>query len=395
MQITLKPDRHVPIVAGHPWVFSEAIAKSDPAEAGEIVTVLASDGRALGLGTFNPLTSIRVRMLTANPEEKIDADYFARRLKSLDEWKRSRLPAHTDGYRVVHAEADGIPGLILDRYANTFVFQLHTAGMERLRAPILEAIEQTFAPKNVVERSDVEVRKQEGLKDKPVAVHKGQIEELVVFEEAGLKFLADVLHGQKTGFFLDQRQARIRVGELARGRRVLNLFGYTGAFSVHAAKGGAEFVTTVDVSRPALELAQKNFELNKLDPEDESRCQFLEADVMDLLRDDQLPGAPYDLIVCDPPAFAKHEKDLQQALKAYTDLNAACFRLLQPGGLLVTSSCSGRLDPDAFRNLLRLASGRAHRDVRILDWFGQPMDHAERLAYPEGRYLKTAVLEVR
>ena len=403
MTITLKPGKDVPILAGHPWVWSEAVAdesqvtsgKLKVEEPGQIVFVRSADGRALGLGTYNPLTSIRVRMLTRDADETIDAEYFSKRFKELDAWKRSRLPKKTTGYRVVHAEADGIPGLILDRYANTFVFQLHTAGMERLRAFIIEAVEHAFDAENIVERSDLDVRKIEGLNDQPIAVHKGEVTEPVAFEETGLKFLSDALHGQKTGFFLDQRDARLAVGRMADGRRVLNLFGYTGAFSVHAMKGGAEFVATVDASRPALELAQKNFALNGFDPEDEKRCLFLDANVLDLLEEKELPGAPYDLIICDPPAFAKNQRQLPQALKAYTDLNAACLRRLSPGGILVTSSCSGRVDPDTFRSMLRIAAGHAKKDVRVLAWMGQPVDHAERLAFPEGRYLKTGVLEVR
>jgi len=394
MVVRLKPGKEIPIRAGHPWIFSDALAEDTSGDAGMLVKVFASDGKPLGQGTWNGHTSIRVRLLTRDPDEKIDAEFFAKRFQKLDEWKRSRLPIETNGFRLVHAEADGIPGLIVDRYDSVFVFQLHTAGMDRFRQEIIRALDETFQPSAIVERSDIDVRKMEGLTDQPIAVHQGTVTGPVSFQENGLTFLADVLHGQKTGFFLDQRNARIKTGELAKGKRVLNLFGYTGAFSVHAMNGGASFVTTVDASRSALELAQKNFEINKFDPENESRCLFLEANVLDLLQEDRLPNAPYDLIVCDPPAFAKTARHLTAAIKAYTDLNAACLRHLKPGGILVTSSCSGRLDPDDFRSLLRIASGRANRDVRLLDWIIQPADHAERLAFPEGRYLKTAILEV-
>lgn len=392
-EIWLKPGKEIPILAGHPWIFSNAIDRDIQGENGQIVKVKDGKGRDLGLGTWNGLTSIRVRMLTRDQEEKIDVAFFVSRFKELDGFKKSGLPK-TTGYRVVHAEADGIPGLILDRYDDVFVFQLHTAGMDKLRAEIIEAIRKTFKPSAIIERSDLDVRKLEGLTNQPVEIHHGKIDEPVVFQENGIDFYADVLHGQKTGFFLDQRDARLAVGQLANGKRVLNLFGYTGAFSVHAALGGAIFVATVDVSRQALETAQKNFEINKLDPEDENKFLFLEANVMDLLRDREIPGSPYDLIVCDPPAFAKSEKHMPQAIKAYTDLNADCLRQLGPGGILVTSSCSGRVTPEDFRNMLRLAAGHAQKDVRVLRWISQPIDHAERLAFPEGRYLKTAVLEV-
>lgn len=392
-KIVLKPSKDVPIRAGHPWIFSEAIAQDVTGEAGMLVEIISDKNEFLGIGTWNGNTSIRVRLLTRE-RETIDASFFQKRFTKLDAWKRPRLPSLTDGYRLVHAEADGLPGLIVDRYDQTIVFQLHTAGMDRLRTEVVQALKETFQPQAIVERSDIEVRKQEGLSDQPISVHLGTIDQPVLFKENGLTFLADVLAGQKTGFFLDQRDVRIAVGQRAKDKRVLNLFGYSGAFSVHAMNGGAKFVTTVDVSRKALELAQRNVELNKFDPEDESTCLFLEADVLDLLRDEKIPGAPYDLIICDPPAFAKTSRHLPQAIKAYTDINAACLRQLKPGGILVTSSCSGRLTPEDFRSLLRIAAGRAKRDVRLLDWIGHPIDHAERLAFPEGRYLKTAVLEV-
>lgn len=393
-KVTLKPGRDVPIRAGHPWVFSEAIQKDAKGVPGMVVTVESAQGEPLGIGTWNGNTSIRVRMLSKDANETVDADFFADKFKSLSKWKLGMLPSKTDGYRVVHAEADGLPGLIVDSFDDVFVFQLHTAGMELLRDEIVSALKKVFKPKAIVERSDLEVRKIEGLRDRPSGIIFGEVEHVVEFKEAGIKFVADVLHGQKTGFFLDQREARLAVGKLAKDRRVLNLFGYTGAFSVHAALGGADFVSTIDVSRAALELAQKNFSLNGLDPEDEGKCQFLEADVFDLLDDPSSKDEDFDLIICDPPALAKSAKNLPQAIKAYTELNAKCLAILGTGGILVTSSCSGRVTPEDFRSLLRIAAGRAGKDVRVLDWITQPVDHAERLAFPEGRYLKTAILEV-
>lgn len=392
-QIILKPRKDTPVRAGHPWIFSEAIAQDlRDAELGELVEVLSSDGISLGQGTWNGRTSIRVRMISRDVKEKIDVDFFSKLFFTLDTWKRSRLPIETNGFRLVHAEVDGLPGLIVDRYADVFVFQLHTAGMERLRETIIQALTKTFNPRAIVERSDLDVRRIEGLNNGPIAVHVGDVSEPVVFMETGLQFMADVLKGQKTGFFLDQREARMTVGRLAKGKRVLNLFSYTGGFSVHAAKGGASFVMSVDASHSALEMGERIFRANGLDPDDEAHCGFLEADIFDLLSG-SIQGGPYDVIICDPPALAKSASHVPQALKAYTNLNTACFSQLSPGGILVTSSCSGRVDPDEFRSLLRIAAGRARRNVRILDWITQPVDHAERLAFPEGRYLKTAVLE--
>jgi 23S rRNA (cytosine1962-C5)-methyltransferase len=393
--ITLKPGKDIPLRAGHPWVFSNAIEHVEGMPGpGDVVRVFSAGGQSLGLGTWNGMNSIRVRMLTSNANELIDVDFFARRFEMLDEWKRAHLPADTNGYRLVHAEADGLPGLIVDRYADVFVFQIHTVGMEQLRDLVIEALKRTHSPASIVERSDIDARTREGLAPLQAAIHFGTIDGPIAFKEAGLNFFADVMNGQKTGFFLDQRDARLRVGQLAKGKRVLNLFGYTGAFSVHAAKGGAEFVSTVDVSHAALEMAEAQFRANDLNPEDESKALFLEADVMDLLSSDEIEGGPYDLIICDPPAFAKTDAQVEKALKAYAEANAACLKNLQPGGVLVTSSCSGRVSSEDFRSMLRIAAGRAKREVRLLEFIGHPVDHAERLAFPEGRYLKTAILEV-
>ena len=394
-RVILKPRKDIPVRAGHPWIFSEAIAQDASGTPGQLVEVMAAEGGSLGIGTWNGKTSIRVRMLNHDAREAIDAKFFTTRFRALEEWKRSRLPADTTGYRLVHAEVDGLPGLVIDRYADVFVFQLHTSGMERLRDLIVAALTEVFAPKAIVERSDLDVRKLEGLSDQPIAVRAGKIDGPVSFHEAGLTFLADTLEGQKTGFFLDQREARMTVGRLAAGKNVLNLFSYTGGFSVHAAKGGAAFVMSIDSSHPALKLAEEQFRANGLDPDDEEKCMFMQADIFKMLESSETPEGPYELIICDPPALAKRNEQVPQALKAYTELNTACLKRLQPGGILVTSSCSGRVDPEDFRNLLRHAAGRAGRTVRLLDWIVQPIDHAELLAFPEGRYLKTAVLEVR
>ncbi len=391
--LTLRPGKDAPIRGGHPWIFSQAIARAPRVEPGEIVRIEAADHSPLGLGTYHPTMDIAVRLLTTDPSATIDARWFAERFRERDAWKRARLPAQTTGYRVIHAEADGLPGLILDRYGDACVFQLHTAGMDRLRADIVQAIGLVFSPATILERSDVEVRTREGLKDTPVLSHAGDAVE-APFLEDGIRFLADIKEGQKTGFFLDQREARRTVGRLARNRRVLNLFGYTGAFSIHAAKGGAAFVATVDISRRALVQAERHFAMNDLSPSDETKTLFLEADVLELLADPETPGGPYDLIICDPPAFAKSERHLPQAIRAYTTLNQACFERLSPGGILVSSSCSGRVTEDMFRDLLRLAAGRAKKRVRVIEWLTQPADHPELLSFPEGRYLKTAILEV-
>ncbi len=397
--IKLKAGKHIPVRAGHPWIFSEAIEiHPQGTEPGAIVEIQDSLGKSLGLGTWNPRTSIRVRVLTHDIETAIDAKFFATRFQELHDWKTAYLPAHTTGYRLAHAEADGLAGLIVDRYTNTYVFQLHTLGMDRLRQEVITGLKDFASTQSkdftIIERSDVEARRIEGLTPIPAEVHHGSVNGLVPFEEAGVTFLADVLNGQKTGFFLDQRPARLAVQKLAKDRHVLNLFSYTGAFGVHALKGGAAFVQQVDTSHQALEIAEETLTANGFDSNNESQTGLTEADIFTMLEEESLPGAPYDFIICDPPALTKDSAHMEQALKAYTFLNASCLRHLPVGGILVTSSCSGRVTPEDFRTMLRIASGRAGKQVRLLQWIGHDIDHAELLSFPEGRYLKTAILQV-
>ncbi|MFH1654466.1 MAG: class I SAM-dependent rRNA methyltransferase [Pseudomonadota bacterium] len=390
-EICLKPNRDVPVRAGHPWIFSNAIERAPDINAGSIVKVVSSSGVCLGIGFYNPNTSIRVRIISRYPDESINADFFVKRFKDLDAAKRKFLPPDTDGFRLVNSDADWLPGLIVDCYRDVFVFQVHSAGMENFKSEIVDALKKSFDCKAIIERSDVGVRKIEGLPAGETKVHFGDVESPVEFLENGVKFFADVLHGHKTGFYLDQRDARSATMSLSRGKRVLNLFGYTGGFSIYAALGGAKEVTTVDVSNHALELAVKNFQFNGLKPEE---YKFIEADVFDFLSDVKTLKGKYDLIVCDPPAFTKSFKNVPQALKTYTTLNRSCLELLEPGGIMITSSCSGVISEEEFSNSVRIAAGQSKRDVVILDRVGQPFDHTQRLAFPEGRYLKTMILEV-
>ncbi|MDD5456322.1 MAG: class I SAM-dependent rRNA methyltransferase [Candidatus Margulisbacteria bacterium] len=389
--IKLRAHRETPIRAGHPWVFSNALIGDIQAQPGVLVRVMAADNSFLGIGTYNPLTSIRIRIIST-ADEQINETFFVNKLVLLDKMKQKYLPSQTNGYRLVHSDADGFPGLIIDRYDQTFVFQIHTAGMEHLRPLIISSIKKAFRPAAIVERSDVSARKEEGLQDYPVQVHLGQIDSPVDFLENGYSFLADVLSGQKTGFFLDQRDARLQFGMICSKRKVLNLFCYSGAFSVYAALAGAESVVSVDTSEAALELAIANFKLNKLDPASK-KYEFIKADVFDYLHSLN-KSADFDFIVCDPPAFAKSKAKVEQAIKAYEDLNKKCFELLKTSCLLASSSCSGRVTLDDFKNMLRMASGKAGRDTRVIACMGQAFDHTEKLSFPEGRYLKTIFVEV-
>ncbi len=407
-KIFLKEKREVPVQKGHPWVFSNAISRIDQASPSQapapasstptspIVEVYSSKQEFLGLATWNKRNSISLRIISRDKNEEINAKFFAKRFAELLELKTRFLPDKTNGFRVVHSDADYMPGLIVDKYDSVIVFQIHTEGMEFFRDEIIEAIEKSFKPKAIIERSDVEARKQEGLKPLPPKIHKGAPGDLIEFEENGIKFYADPINGQKTGFFLDQRDARIKTLSLAKGKKVLNLFGYTGAFSIYALKGGAEKTVTVDVSEKAIDLAEKNMKLNKIAPK---KSELICKDVFDYLnsRENHAVKGPaeekFDLIICDPPAFAKTANDVQNAFKAYVALNKRCMDLLDLGGLLVTSSCSGRVTLDDFLTMLKIAAGQANKDFRILDTIEQPSDHTSKISFPEGRYLKTLVLE--
>lgn len=392
LEVRLKSKRDIPVRAGHPWVFSNALERDIQAEPGALVSVLSAQGDYLGRGIYNPLTSIRVRIITRDPAVEIDQAFFKGRIQALTRMKTKYLPAETTAYRVVHGDADGLPGLIVDRYEDVFVFQIHTAGMDRFRPWIIEALKEAFEPGAVIERSDLNIRKREGLKSGTTQVHTGEVKGPVPFSEQGLKFSADVLSGQKTGFYLDQREARQAVRFLARGKSVLNLFSYTGAFSVYAAAGEAQSVTSVDASLEALQLAQSHFQLNGLNPEEE-RFLFVEGDVFEFCQDQKRQQKKYDLVICDPPAFAKTLDKRRTALEAYMRINTLALALTAPGGMLVTSSCSGVVTHEDFRSAVRIAAGKSGKNPRVIKTLGQPFDHTDLLAFPEGRYLKTLILE--
>jgi 23S rRNA (cytosine1962-C5)-methyltransferase len=362
--------------------------------------VVSFRGEFLGLGTFHPANTIRVRMLSRE-RERVDGEFFRRRFSRLLAEKKRWLPADTDGFRLVHADADYLPGLVVDLYAGAAVFQIHTAGMEAWRETIAEVLHDPAGPvgaARVVERSDVEARRQEGLKPRPAEAHYGEAAGPAAFREGGLLMYADVCEGQKTGFFLDQRDARDLVRGLAAGRPVVNLFSYSCSFGLAALKGGAREVLNVDVSEAALALGRRIFSENGYAEDIHSgRVRFEAADVFEYLeakKEELRAFLAGGLLVCDPPAFAKSASQLEQAKKAYGGLARLCFGLLEPGAVFVTSSCSGSLRPEEFTAILRLAAGRAGRKARVLASFGQPFDHTTLLAFPEGPYLKNCVVEV-
>ncbi len=390
--VILKPGREKSVRQHHPWVFSGAVRelRGEP-EPGATVEVLAHDGAWLARGAFSPASQIRVRVWTWSQEEEIDGSFFERRLARAVE-ARSGLAASTDAMRLVHAENDGLPGLILDRYGAWVVVQSLSAGAERWLESIVDAAARLPGVRGVFERSDVDVRQKEGLPERVGARWGEEPPAENLIHEGDWRFAVDVRGGHKTGFYLDQRDSRRVVHDLAgrwaRGGRVLNAFAYSGSFAVAALAGGAGEVVNVDSSSEALRLARRNYELNGLESRD---TDFVEEDVFRFLRRMRDMGVTFDMVILDPPKFAHSAADVMRATRAYKDINWLAFRLVRPGGCVVSFSCSGLVSADLFQKVLFGAAEDAERQAVIMEHLSQPEDHPVRLSFPEGAYLKGLV----
>jgi 23S rRNA (cytosine1962-C5)-methyltransferase len=384
--VTLKPGREAPVRAGHPWIFSGAIASGlDGAEPGEAVRVTATGGAFVAAGYANPRTAIAVRVLTLD-DEPVDAALILRRIDDAQALRRVVVPAETTAYRVVNGEGDRLPGIVVDRYGEHLVCQMLTAGAARLAGPLVEALQTRLAPRGIYERSEGGVRAEEGIGGTRGVLAGEEPPARVVVTEQGMRLVADLLHGQKTGLFLDQRDNRGRVRMLARGTRVLNAFGYTGGFAVAAALGGAAHVVSVDTSRPALELGEAAWAANGLPPD---AATWIEGDVFEYLR---AARDRFDVIVLDPPPFVRRRRDLASGLRGYKDVNLQALRRLAGGGWLLTCSCSQHLDRAAFRHVVAAAASDAGRAMQLVEEHGHPPDHPTALSHPEGEYLKALLL---
>lgn len=383
--LQVRPERIKSMLAGHPWIFSGALAKKPDIPDGSLVRVLAGK-QFLGIGYYNSRTDIAVRILTWQ-DESIDAGFFADRFRLLRRRKEEWLPTRTNAYRAVFAEGDGCPGLVVDKYDRTLVAQFHTLGMDKLKPMVVEGLAKAFGPASIVERSDVANRVPEGLDSKPVGMLHGTDVTEVEIEEQGFKFLVHVKEGQKTGFFLDQRENRQAIVRYAKGRTLANCFSYTGGFSVYAASV-AKRVVSVDISKPATEYCRRNFALNgHKQPEGD----FLAQDVFDFLKAME-PGS-FDFIILDPPSFAKNKKQLPNAIKAYTTINSKALEKLPDGGILVSSSCTSHVDQGTFIKILHQSSVNARCHLKVLENREQPQDHPYHLSFPEGRYLKFLIMQ--
>jgi 23S rRNA (cytosine1962-C5)-methyltransferase len=388
-KLHLKPNRDRAVRRFHPWIFSGSVHRLEGSHApGDVVEVFAADGDFLGRGFYNPNSQIVCRMLTWQ-DEPIDAAFFQRKIESAYHLRLDLFGSSaTNAFRVINAEGDGLPGLIVDRYADYLVVQISTLGMSRFRNEIVTALQQAIRPLGIFERSAGAALHEEGLQSVTQVLAGAEPPPLIHIRENDLRFAVNIQEGQKTGFFLDQRENRAWVARLCQNRKVLNGFGYTGAFSVYAAHAGAQTVVTVDSSAAAIELAKQNFAINRLEAVSND---FVVADLFHYLRSTTLK---FDFIILDPPAFAHRQKDAENAARAYKDVNLQAMKVIEPGSLLLTCSCSQPVSPDLFQKILFGAAADAGRVVRMLGQSGHAPDHPISVYHPEGRYLQAMLLHV-
>ncbi len=383
-RLVLKPAREKSLRHRHPWIFSGAVDRVEgEAQAGDTVSVVARDGAFLARAAYNPQSQIRARAWSFDAAQAIDEAFLRARLRSAIE-RRAIVRPGSDAMRLVHGESDGLPGLVVDRYADTLVVQILAAGAERWRALWAPALVELTGARAVYERSDVEVRILEGLPAQSGPLLGGAPGRVRIVED-GIAYEVDVAQGQKTGFYLDQRENRALARTLAGGGDVLNAFCYTGGFSLAALAGGARHVSSLDTSEDALAGARRNVELNALDA---SRAEWIAADVFAHLRKLRDQGRHYSLIVLDPPKFAPTEKHVANAARAYKDINLWAMKLLAPGGHLLTFSCSGAVAPDLFHKIVAGAAADARVDLQIRRHLEAAPDHPVSIHFPEGEYLK-------
>ncbi len=397
--VLLKPERDKPVRQGHPWIFSGAI-QSLPISAadGAIVPVCAADGKWLAQGYLNRASQIQVRLLSWDANELIDESFWRRKLEQAIAGRR-HLAATPDTtvYRLINAESDYLPGLIVDRYADYLVMQVGTLGIEQRKQPLADLLLKLTDCKGVIERSELALRRQEGLGDATGLLAGTMPPDRLLVKELGLAFYVDLVGGQKSGFYMDQRANRQRVAAYCQDATVLNAFSYTGAFAIYALAAGARHITNIDVSVDALQLGEENVRLNKFNVD--GQTESLAGDVFAVLHDwrdaaRDTGTQPFDVIILDPPKFAQSKGNLERALRGYKDINLLAMQLLKPGGILATFSCSGLVSADLFQKVVFGAAVDAKRPVQILEWLRQGSDHPIAITFPEGEYLKGLICRV-
>ena len=386
MNVYLRRGREQRVLGGHPWIFRSDIEREDGAADGLPVRVLTSAGRFLAMAVYNPRSQISLRILSRR-DEPIDGAFIRGRVRRALDYRRRF--ADLGSCRLIFAESDGLPAVIADKFGDVIVVQILCLGMERFKADIVDALVKELSPRGVYERNDVPVRELEGLSQQ-TGLLWGEVPDRVEMQENGVRFLVDVKEGQKTGFFLDQKENRAAIAPFVPGMRVLDCFTHTGSFALHAARYGAAEVTGVDISEHACACALENARLNGV----EDRVRFECANAFDFLRAQQTAKAQYDVVILDPPAFTKTRSAVEGALRGYKEINLRGMKLTRDGGFFVTCSCSQHVTPDLFRGMLMDAQKDAHVQLRQIEWRTQGRDHPILLASPETQYLKCGIFQV-
>ena len=375
------------VVSGHPWIFSNEIdLMDDTLEAGDIADVYTHDHKFVGRGYFNPVSRIPIRLLTRNKAEEINAAFFHRRI--LEAWEYRKKIGYTENCRLIFGEADSMPQLIIDKFNDYFVLQTLALGIDRWKNEIVAALESIFSPKGIYERNDVGVREMEGMEQKKGFLSK-PFDTKIPIVENGLKFLVDVEKGQKTGYFLDQRDNRRAIEHIVKGADVLGAFCYTGTFEIHAASYGAKHVLGLDISENAVEQARENAALNQLD-----NISFQAINAFDALKQWSKEDKKWDVVMLDPPSFTKSRENVQNAIGGYKEINLRGMKLLKPGGFLVTSSCTNLVQPDVFYQTIEMAAKDAKRNLRQVVFQSQSADHPIIRGLENTNYLKFLIVQV-
>jgi len=389
-KVILKPGREKSLLRRHPWVFSGAILHDiDQAGPGETVRLVTEKGEFLAYGAYSPHSQIRIRTWTFNQDEIVDDIFFRRRIERAMVMRRRLIESNTTtAYRLINAESDGLPGLIVDKYADYIVCQFLSSGAEFFKQPIVNQLRSLIEPAGIFERSDTEARKKEGLAITTGPLYGNEPPETIIVEQSGIRFLVNIRQGHKTGMYLDQRENRNVILKNAKDAKVLNCFAYTGAFTMAALCGGAERVINIESSADIINMIVKNTELNGYDV---SRLVNIQGDAFQVLREYRDRGERFDLVVLDPPKFIHSAQQLQRGCRGYKDINMVAMKLLNKNGQLVTFSCSGHLSPELFQKVIADAALDAGRSASIVSVLGQPPDHPVALNFPEGGYLKGLV----
>ena len=391
--VKLKRGREKSFLRKHPWIFSGAIdSVKDLKQNGETVEIISADGKPLGYGSYSAHSQITVRVLSFNPSEKIDIDFIRKRIESSIELRNNLINTQsTNAYRIINAESDFLPGLVVDKYDNYLVCQFLSAGAEFWKKEIVEVLNSIFNPAGIYERSDVDVREKEGLQPVKAVLSGKEPAEFIEVIENENKFFVDIKSGHKTGFYLDQRDNRNILSLFASDKEVLNCFSYTGGFAVYALRGGAKKVINVDSSADALSLAEKNLSLNKIDS---SRYENTRDDVFKYLRKLRDTNKQFDVIILDPPKFAESVSQVEKASRGYKDINLLALKSLKKNGVLFTFSCSGHITQELFNKIVSDAAIDSGREVHILKFLTQSSDHTISTSFPEGLYLKGLICVV-